>query len=109
MPVDNLFTTLFLQNTVKKKKQKLICVSPDVGGVQRTRGLATRIKADLAIIDKRRPAPGKSQVMNIIGDVKNKTCIIVDDIIDSGGTIVNAVDIKKVELMKFMFLLLMLF
>ena len=79
--------------------------------MQRTRGLATRIKADLAIIiDKRRPAPGKSQVMNIIGDVKNKTCIIVDDIIDSGGTIINAVDaLKKVELMKFMFLLLMLF
>ena len=57
--------------------------------------LATRIKADLAIIDKRRPAPGKSQVMNIIGNVKNKTCIIVDDIIDSGGTIVNAVDALK--------------
>ena len=72
--------------------------------------MATRIKADLAIIDKRRPAPGKSQVMNIIGDVKNKTCIIVDDITDSGGTIINAVDaLKKVELMKFMFLLLMLF
>ena len=63
--------------------------------MQRTRGLATRIKADLAIIDKRRAVPGKSQVMNIIGDVKNKTCIIVDDIIDSGGTIVNAVDALK--------------
>ena len=57
--------------------------------------LATRLKADLAIIDKRRPAPGKSEVMNIIGDVKNKTCIIVDDIIDSGGTIINAVDALK--------------
>ena len=77
------------------KGKKLICVSPDVGGVQRTRGLATKISADLAIIDKRRPAPGKSQVMNIIGDVKNKTCIIVDDIIDSGGTIVNAVEALK--------------
>ena len=76
-----------------------------MGGVQRTRGLATRIKADLAIIDKRRAAPGKSQVMNIIGDVKNKTCIIVDDIIDSGGTIVNAVEaLKKMALMKFLFL-----
>jgi len=73
----------------------LICVSPDMGGVARTRALATRLKADLAIIDKRRPAPGKSQVMNIIGEVKNKTCIIVDDIIDSGGTIVNAVDALK--------------
>ena len=97
MPVDNLFTTPLFAKYIKRKlnKKKLICVSPDVGGVQRTRGLATRIKADLAIIDKRRPAPGKSQVMNIIGNVKDKTCIIVDDIIDSGGTIVNAVDALK--------------
>ena len=72
-----------------------MCVSPDVGGVQRTRGLATKIKADLAIIDKRRPRPGQSKVMNIIGNVRGKTCIIVDDIIDSGGTIVNAVDALK--------------
>ena len=97
MPVDNLFTTPLFAKYIKTKfnNKKLICVSPDVGGVQRTRGLATRIKADLAIIDKRRPAPGKSQVMNIIGNVKNKTCIIVDDIIDSGGTIVNAVEALK--------------
>ena len=94
MPVDNLFTTPLFAKYIKNKfsSKKLICVSPDVGGVQRTRGLATRLKADLAIIDKRRPAPGKSQVMNIIGNVKNKTCIIVDDIIDSGGTIVNAAE-----------------
>ncbi len=92
IPVDNLFTTPLFARYIKKKfkNKKLICVSPDVGGVQRTRGLATKIKADLAIIDKRRPAQGKSEVMNIVGDVKNKTCIIVDDIIDSGGTIVNA-------------------
>tara|TARA_Y100000992_G_C21244591_1_gene482588 strand:+ start:263 stop:1195 length:933 start_codon:yes stop_codon:yes gene_type:complete len=97
MPVDNLFTTPLFARFIKKelKNKNLICVSPDVGGVQRTRGLATKIKADLAIIDKRRPAPGKSQVMNIIGDVKGKTCIIVDDIIDSGGTIVNAVEALK--------------
>ena len=97
MPVDNLFTTPLFAKYIKRKfsNKKLICVSPDVGGVQRTRGLATRIKADLAIIDKRRAVPGKSQVMNIIGDVKNKTCIIVDDIIDSGGTIVNAVEALK--------------
>ena len=81
-----------------------------MGGVARTRALATRLKADLAIIDKRRPAPGKSEVMNIIGDVKNRTCIIVDDIIDSGGTIINAVDaLKKKELKKFLYLLLMQF
>ncbi len=97
MPVDNLFTTPLFTRYIKKKlkNKKLICVSPDVGGVQRTRGLATKIKADLAIIDKRRPRPGKSKVMNIIGDVKGKTCIIVDDIIDSGGTIINAVDALK--------------
>jgi len=97
LPVDNLFTTPLFARFIKKelKNKNLICVSPDVGGVQRTRGLATKIKADLAIIDKRRPAPGKSQVMNIIGDVKGKTCIIVDDIIDSGGTIVNAVEALK--------------
>ena len=97
MPVDNLFTTPLFAKYIKRKfkSKNLICVSPDVGGVQRTRGLATRIKADLAIIDKRRPAPGKSRVMNIIGNVKGKTCIIVDDIIDSGGTIINAVEALK--------------
>ena len=98
IPVDNLFTTPMFARYIKKKfkTKNLVCVSPDVGGVQRTRGLATKIKADLAIIDKRRPEPGKSQVMNIIGDVKGKNCIIVDDIIDSGGTIINAVeDLKK--------------
>ena len=97
IPVDNLFTTPLFARYIKKKfkSKNLVCVSPDVGGVQRTRGLATKIKADLAIIDKRRPAPGKSQVMNIIGEVRGKNCIIVDDIIDSGGTIVNAVEALK--------------
>ena len=92
--VDNLYTATLFAKYIKKKlnKKKLICVSPDVGGVARTRDLAKRIKADLAIIDKRRPAPGKSEVMNILGNVKGKTCIIVDDIIDSGGTIINAVN-----------------
>ena len=94
IPVDNLFTTPLFARYIKKnlKNKNLICVSPDVGGVQRTRGLATKINVDLAIIDKRRSRPGKSQVMRIIGNVQNKECIIVDDIIDSGGTIVNAVD-----------------
>ena len=94
MPVDNLYTAPLFAKYIKKKlnKKKLICVSPDVGGVAITRDLAKRIKADLAIIDKRRPAPGKSEVMNILGNVKGKTCIIVDDIIDSGGTIINAVN-----------------
>ena len=97
IPVDNLFTTPLFARFIKKsfKNKKLICVSPDVGGVQRTRGLATKLKTDLAIIDKRRPKPGKSQVMNLIGDVRGKTCLIVDDIIDSGGTIVNAAEVLK--------------
>jgi ribose-phosphate pyrophosphokinase len=94
IPVDNLFTTPLFSRYIKKnlKNKNLICVSPDVGGVQRTRGLATKINVDLAIIDKRRLQPGKSQVMRIVGNVQNKECIIVDDIIDSGGTIINAVD-----------------
>jgi ribose-phosphate pyrophosphokinase len=97
IPVDNLFTTPLFARYIKKvfKNKNLICVSPDVGGVQRTRGLATKIKSDLAIIDKRRSKPGKSKVMNIIGNVKGKSCIIVDDIIDSGGTIVNAAKALK--------------
>tara|TARA_B100000965_G_scaffold264517_1_gene223378 strand:+ start:7297 stop:8229 length:933 start_codon:yes stop_codon:yes gene_type:complete len=92
IPVDNLFATPIFARHIKKKlkKNNLICVAPDVGGVERTRALARKLDIGISIIDKRRPAPGKSQVMNVIGNVKNKTCIIVDDIIDSGGTIVNA-------------------
>ena len=92
LPVDNLFATPIFARHVKRniKSKNLICVSPDVGGVERTRALARKLDIGIAIIDKRRPAPGKSQVMNVIGNVKNKTCIIIDDIIDSGGTIVNA-------------------
>ena len=92
IPVDNLFATPIFARHVKKnlKEKNLICVSPDVGGVERTRALARKLDIGISIIDKRRPAPGKSQVMNVIGNVKNKTCIIVDDIIDSGGTIINA-------------------
>ena len=67
-------------------------VSPDVGGVVRARGLAKRINAPLAIIDKRRERAGESEVMNVIGDVEGRTCILVDDIVDSGGTLVNAAD-----------------
>ena len=97
IPVDNLFATPIFARHIKKKlkKNNLICVAPDVGGVERTRALARKLDIGISIIDKRRPAPGKSQVMNVIGNVKNKTCIIVDDIIDSGGTIVNAVDALK--------------
>jgi len=92
IPVDNLFATpIFARHIKRKVKSKnLICVAPDVGGVERARALGRKLDVGLAIIDKRRPSPGKSQVMNVIGNVKGKTCIIVDDIIDSGGTIVNA-------------------
>ena len=92
IPVDNLFATpIFARHVRKKIKNKnLICVAPDVGGTERARALGKFLHAGLAIIDKRRPAPGKSEVMNVIGSVKGKTCFIVDDIIDSGGTIVNA-------------------
>ncbi len=94
IPVDNLFATPIFSRHIKRKikTKNLICVAPDVGGVERARALGRKLDIGLAIIDKRRPAPGKSQVMNVIGNVKEKTCIIVDDIIDSGGTIVNASD-----------------
>ena len=97
IPVDNLFATpIFARHIRKKIKSKnLICIAPDVGGTERARALGKLLNVGLAIVDKRRPKPGQSQVMNIIGDVKNKTCLIVDDIIDSGGTIVNAVEALK--------------
>ena len=96
IPVDNLFATpIFARHIKKTKLNNLICVAPDVGGVERTRALSRRINSTIAIIDKRRPAPGKSVVMNIVGSVKDKNCIIVDDIIDTGGTIVNAVKALK--------------
>ena len=94
IPVDNLFSTPIFARHIKRKikSKNLICVAPDVGGVERTRALWRKLDVGLAIIDKRRPSPGKSQVMNVVGNVKGKTCIITDDIIDSGGTIVNATD-----------------
>ena len=97
IPVDNLFTTpLFARHIKKKIKSKnIICVAPDVGGVERSRALGRILNVGLAIVDKRRPKPGQSQVMNVIGDVKGKTCIINDDIIDSGGTIINAAKALK--------------
>ena len=98
IPVDNLFATPIFARHIKKKlkKNNIICAAPDVGGTARARALGKLLNVDLAIVDKRRPAPGKSEVMNVIGNVKNKTCILVDDIIDSGGTIVNAAsELKK--------------
>ena len=77
------------------KMDDLVCVSPDVGGVARTRGLSKLLNVNLAIVDKRRPAPGKSEVMNIIGDVEGKICVVPDDIIDTAGTLCNAVEALK--------------
>ncbi len=97
IPVDNLFATPIFARHVRKKikSKKIVCVAPDVGGTERARALGKLLNAELAIVDKRRPKPGQSQVMNVIGDVRNKTCILVDDIIDSGGTIVNAATALK--------------
>ena len=97
IPVDNLFSTpIFARHAKKKiKSKKIICVAPDVGGTERARALGKLLNVGLAIVDKRRPKPGQSQVMNVIGDVKDKTCIIVDDIIDSGGTIINSAKALK--------------
>ena len=97
IPVDNLFSTPIFSKHIKKyiSNKNIICVAPDVGGVERARSLGQKLNVGLAIIDKRRPAPGKSQVMNIVGNVKGKNCLLVDDIIDSGGTIVNAAKALK--------------
>ena len=97
LPVDNLFATPIFAKHIKKNitNKNLVCVAPDVGGVERARALSKKLNAGLAIVDKRRPAPGKSKVMNIIGNIKGKNCLITDDIIDSGGTIVNAAKALK--------------
>ncbi len=95
IPTDNLFSTPVLERDIRehyKNVSNLMIVSPDVGGVIRARALANRIGADLAIVDKRRPKAGESEVMNIIGDVKDRECILVDDIVDSGGTLCNAAE-----------------
>jgi len=94
IPTDNLgVIPVFTHDIVKRyKKQDITVVSPDTGGVVRARAIAKNIDADLAIIDKRRERAGVSEVMNVIGDVKNKTCILVDDIVDSAGTLCNAAE-----------------
>lgn len=92
VPVDNLIIApVFLPEIQAKYKPEELCiVSPDVGGVVRARAFAKRLDAELAIIDKRREAAGVSEVMHVIGDVRGKVCILVDDIVDSGGTLCNA-------------------
>ena len=100
IPTDNLFGQPVFDKDIrdnfsKKERDNLMFVSPDVGGVVRTRSLAKRFNADIAIVDKRRPKAGQSEVMNIIGDVAGRSCILLDDIIDSGGTLCNAAKALK--------------
>ncbi|MGY9016954.1 MAG: ribose-phosphate pyrophosphokinase [Alphaproteobacteria bacterium] len=92
IPLDNLYAQpLFTKDIIdNKRSDNLVFVSPDVGGVMRARSFAKKLDADLAIIDKRRDAPGVSAAMNVIGNVEGKKCIIIDDLVDSGGTICNA-------------------
>ncbi|MAI99942.1 MAG: phosphoribosylpyrophosphate synthetase [Nisaea sp.] len=94
IPTDNLFAAPVFYDDIKARYNgdELMMVSPDVGGVVRARALARRLDADLAIIDKRRERAGVSEVMNIIGDVAGRRCILVDDIVDSGGTLCNAAE-----------------
>ena len=92
IPLDNLYAGPVFSKDIKETfaNRSLTVVSPDTGGVVRARAIAKRIDADLAIIDKRREAAGVSEVMNVIGDVKNRDCILIDDIVDYGGTLCNA-------------------
>ena len=98
VPVDNVYATPILLGDVwKHQYENLLVVSPDVGGVVRARAIAKRLESDLAIIDKRRPKANVSEVMNIIGDVRGRTCVIMDDIVDTAGTLVKAADALKGE------------
>jgi ribose-phosphate pyrophosphokinase len=93
IPTDNLLPTPLMATDLRQRERRtdeLMIVSPDVGGVARARSLAERLNADLAIVDKRRSGPGVSEVMNIIGDVKDRRCLLFDDIVDSAGTLCNA-------------------
>lgn len=94
VPTDNLIATPVMERDIRAKygKDDLMIVSPDVGGVVRARSLANRLECDLAIVDKRRPKAGVSEVMNIIGDVEGRDCILYDDMCDSGGTLCNAAE-----------------
>lgn len=97
MPVDNVYpTSLMIEDIRKKNYPEIVVISPDVGGVVRGRAFAKRLNdADLAIIDKRRPQRNQAEVMNLIGEVKNRTCVLVDDIIDTGGTLCAGAKVLK--------------
>jgi ribose-phosphate pyrophosphokinase len=96
IPVDNIYAApILLSDVWKKNIEDLIVVSPDVGGVVRARALAKRLDSDLAIIDKRRPKANVSEVMNVIGEVAGRTCVIMDDMVDTAGTLCKAAEVLK--------------
>ncbi len=99
IPTDNLFATKVIEDDIRRRydTDDLMIVSPDVGGVVRARALAKLLDAEIAIVDKRRPKAGVSEVMNIIGDVEGRRCILFDDMCDSGGTLCNAADALLAE------------
>lgn len=98
IPVDNIYATpILLGDLWKRDHQNLVVVSPDVGGVVRARALAKQLNSDLAIIDKRRPKPNVAKVMNIIGDVAGRTCIIMDDMVDTANTLCEAAAALKIQ------------
>lgn len=99
IPTDNLFAAPVMTRDIKERMPagERMVVSPDVGGVVRARALSKRLETTLAIVDKRRDRPGESEVMNIIGEVRGRTCILIDDIVDSGGTLCNAAEALLAE------------
>ncbi|TXI95095.1 MAG: ribose-phosphate diphosphokinase, partial [Burkholderiaceae bacterium] len=96
IPVDNIYASpILLGDLTAKNYEDLLVVSPDVGGVVRARALAKRLGCDLAIIDKRRPKANVSEVMNIIGEVEGRNCVIMDDMVDTAGTLTKAAEVLK--------------
>ena len=96
VPVDNIYASpLLLDDLFAKKFDDMVVVSPDVGGVARARAFAKKLECDLAIIDKRRPKANVSEVMNIIGDIEGRTCVLMDDMVDTAGTLCKAADVLK--------------
>ncbi|MCL1886757.1 MAG: ribose-phosphate pyrophosphokinase [Betaproteobacteria bacterium] len=96
IPVDNIYASpVLLRDLLKKNYKDLLVVSPDVGGVVRARALAKQLDCDLSIIDKRRPHANESEVMNVIGEVNNRNCVIMDDMVDTAGTLTTAADVLK--------------
>lgn len=96
VPVDNIYASpILLSDIVAKNIPNLVVVSPDIGGVARARAIAKRLECDLAIVDKRRPKANVSEVMNIIGDIEGRTCLLMDDMVDTAGTICKAAEVLK--------------